>query len=336
MRQVLLEGPGRLAVLEGPEPVPGPGEALVRVEACGICGSDVHSFAGRHPFVIYPVVPGHEFCGTVEAVGEGAPEEWVGSRVVVEPSLACGTCLQCRAGRYNICGALRVMGFQAPGAMCELISVPEDRVHVLPVGMSARAGALVEPCAVAVHAFARARTRAGGWVAVIGAGVIGGMLVRVARSAGCRVVCIEKDPGRLARLPEVDAALVPSEDTAPEIRELTSGELGAVFECVGCADTLDLAVRAAPRGSTVVVVGVFGEPVPMEAALVQDGELELKGTLMYMASDFQEAIRLIAAGAVEPSDFITHVVPLEGVEGAFRMLLAPTEPVMKVIVEPGG
>lgn len=132
MKRAVLSVPGELRVETATDPAPGPGEALVEVAACGIFGSDLHSYNGEHPLVIYPVTPGHEFSGTVVAAGEGVATDLVGRAVCVEPSLYCSSCPQCASGRYNICGNLKVMGFQAPGAMCELIAVPSHRLHVLP------------------------------------------------------------------------------------------------------------------------------------------------------------------------------------------------------------
>ncbi|MHB8896577.1 MAG: zinc-dependent alcohol dehydrogenase, partial [Candidatus Geothermincolia bacterium] len=170
MLRAMLHGPGNLVLDQAPEPVPGTGDVLVEVSACGICGSDLHSFRGEHPLVIYPVTPGHEFSGVVVAAGAGVEPDVVGSRVCVEPSLYCGGCPRCRSGRYNICDNLKVMGFQAPGAMCGLVAVPAHRLHPLPDGVDLLSGALAEPAAVGVHAVARSGVKGGERVLVVGAG----------------------------------------------------------------------------------------------------------------------------------------------------------------------
>lgn len=148
MRRAVLDGPGEMRIETCAEPEARPGEALVDVMRCGICGSDIHSYLGRHPLVIYPVTPGHEFSGVVAGVGEGVDEGMVGTRVCVEPSLTCGRCPQCISGRYNICEDLKVMGFQAPGAFCGRVAVPAEKLHVLPAEVPFEAGALAEPLAV--------------------------------------------------------------------------------------------------------------------------------------------------------------------------------------------
>ena len=337
MRQVFLEAPGKLDIRNVVEPDPGPEDVVIRVRAVGICGSDVHVFAGQHPFVQYPVVPGHEFSGTIESTGSSVSTDLVGRSACVEPSFVCGRCGQCLSGRYNICSELRVMGFQAPGAMCEAVAVPLAKVHLLPGRMDFRTGALVEPAAVAVHAFRRSSAKSGDVVLVIGAGVIGTMVMQVALGEGCRVACVEADPERLKRAARAGAEMTFDAQVTPEaIRDATDGALSAIFECVGLPETIQLAVDSAPRGSTVVAAGVFSEAVPIPMPIVQDGEIDIKGTLMYTGEDFRRAIELLARGAIRPADFITHVVGLEQVERGYRLLLDRSVQTMKVLVEPGG
>lgn len=332
MKRVVLDGPGSLAVQEAGEATPGPGEVLVEVAFCGICGSDLHVYRGKHPFVIYPVTPGHEFSGTVIGVGDGVDQGIEGARVCVEPSLFCGECGPCLSGRYNICDDLKVMGFQAPGAMCERLAVPAHHLHPLPPGVSLAAGALVEPAAVAAHALSRCGVGSGGRILVVGAGVIGLMVLKVAAARGCRVTMVESSAERAKRAGDfgADDAFVFGE-IAPE--ELGRQEFDAVFECVGRPETIDLAVRAAPRGGTVVAVGVFPGPVPVPMSLVQDGEIELIGTLMYMGDDFRKALELVEGGAVTTGDFVTDTFTLEDVEAAYGRAGESDPGTLKVFVE---
>jgi len=339
VKRVVLKKPGSLSFESCDEPVPGPGDVLITVRACGICGSDVHAYLGKHPLVKYPVTPGHEFSGEVVAAGGDVHSELLGSRVCVEPSLACGHCPLCKSGRYNICGNLRVLGFQADGAMCEKIAVPRDRVHLLPPGVDFKGGALAEPAAVGIHALARSGAGPGGWILVVGAGVIGLMITRAAKALGCRVAVIENNQERVGRALEfgADEALLFDEEPPGTTRGEPAGAgLQAVFECVGKPETMELAVRLAPRGSTVVVVEVFRRPVPVPVSLVQDGELDVKGALMYTGEDFEKALDLIAGGLIEPGDFITHTVGLDEVERGYRLLTDPKAPTVKVLVEYDG
>ena len=338
MKRVMLEKAGSLSLVTCDEPAPGPGDVLIEVRACGICGSDLHAYLGRHPLVKYPVTPGHEFSGEVVAAGTGVESGLLGSRVCVEPSLACGDCPQCKSGRYNICGNLRVLGFQADGAMCEKVAVPQDRIHVMPPGVDFKGGALAEPAAVGVHALARSGAGPGERILVVGAGVVGLMITRAAKALGCRVTVVEDTRERVSRALDfgADEALLFGEETHRSTRRKPGAGFQAVFECVGKPETLDLAVRLAPRGSTVVVVGVFSQPVPVPIPLVQDGELDLKGTLMYTGEDFRRALDLIAGGLIEPDDFITHTIGLDEVERGYRLLADPEAPTVKVLVEYGG
>lgn len=332
----MLHGPGRLEVEDYSPRGADRGEVLVRVASCGICGSDLHSFRGEHPLVIYPVTPGHEFSGTVVELGEGADEALLNRQVCVEPSLFCGKCPQCISGRYNICSSLRVMGFQAPGAMCELLAVPENRIRLLPEGLDLVTGALAEPAAVGVHAVERAGASSGDAVLVVGAGVIGLMVLQVARAVGCVVDVVEGSEARAKRSLEFGArnAEVFKPEGGPGGPSASTGPpYTAVFECVGKPETIDLAVRSAPRGSTVMVVGVPPGPVPVPMALVQDGELDLRGTLMYMGRDFERAIELLAAGLIDASDFITDRFPLEEVQSGYAVMSEAGDSTLKVLVD---
>lgn len=337
MKRVVLERPGRLLVKTEEDPLPEHGEALIRVRACGICGSDVHAYLGNHPFVKYPVTPGHEFTGEVIEVGPDVDTELLGSRVCVEPSLYCGECPRCASGRYNICDNLRVLGFQAPGAMCDKIAVPSHRIHFLPDSVTFTSGTLTEPAAVGVHALSRAGADPGDSILVIGAGVIGLMLTAAAKDRGCSVVVVEETPRRAARARDfgADESILFNSDPEHVTRQPAAREdFKAVFECVGKSETMDLSVRLAPRGSTVVIVGVFPGPVPVRVSLVQDGELDLRGSLMYTGEDFEKAIRLIEKGAIEPGELITHTVDLDEAESGYKLVLDPETPTLKVLVKP--
>jgi L-iditol 2-dehydrogenase len=334
MRQALLEGPETLRVVDAAQPEAGPGEVLVRVIRCGICGSDIHAFKGLHPLVRYPLTPGHEFAGVVEAVGAGADGSLLGARVCVEPSLTCGRCAPCVSGRYNICTDLRVMGFQAPGAFCERIAVPAGKVHLLGEGLGFEAGALAEPLAVGVHALARSGVEPPGRVLVIGTGVIGLMVVAAAVAAGLDVLAVEPDAGRAAKALSLGARRVFSPEEALD-RMPDVDEAGAVFECVGLAGTADLAVRLAPRGAVVVIAGVFPGAVGVRLNLVQDGELDMRGTLMYRSEDFVRALELLGRGCLEATGLVSHSVPLQEIEGGYRLAMSPDVPTLKVMVEVG-
>ena len=327
-RRVAIGGPHDLRL--GPVDLTGPrrGEARLRPLAIGICGSDLHVLAGHHPFVDYPVLPGHEIAAKVVAVGDDADSGWIGARVALEPSLVCGTCRACRAGRYNICESLRVMGFQAPGGMADAFNAPLDRLHRLPDTLSDTAGALVEPVAVATHAMRLAEEAAGaldgGDVAVIGAGTIGLLCAQVARAAGAEVTLSDLDDARreIARGFGFTVVEMPGDRA-----------FDAVFECVGVEGALRSAIDALRKGATAIVVGVYGSDPKVQAGLIQDRELRLQGSLMYTSEDYREAIRLLVEGAIDAERMITSVHPLAEVEEAFAVAAAGGGS-LKVILKP--
>ena len=336
MRRAVLDRPEELRIETCDEPVPGPGEAVVEVMRCGICGSDIHSFLGRHPLVTYPVTPGHEFSGVVGAVGEGVDDMLVGARVCVEPSLTCGSCMQCASGRYNICSDLKVMGFQAPGAFSELVTVHAEKLHLLPAGVSFDEGALVEPLAVGVHALERSGANASSPVLIIGTGVIGLMVLTAAVSEGIDVIGIEADDARAQVARSLGAIDVFSPGDKGLSRVTSKIQVNQVFECVGTAQTAEMAIRLAPRGATVVLVGVFPGTVPVPLDLVQDGELDLAGTLMYTAADFERALVIMWKESLNPQDLITHTMPLDDLRRAYGMLTSPQGLTLKVMIDVAG
>lgn len=325
MQRVVIPRAGEVEVRQADAPHPAADEALVRVQAVGICGSDIHTYHGRHPFVSYPVYPGHELVGTVEAVGEGVDLALVGMRVALEPSLPCGRCARCAEGRYNICENLRVLGFQARGGMSERFAVRADRLHPLPDAMPVEAGALVEPMAVAVHA-----ARLPGALASLSAGVLGGgaigLLTGVAARAYGAARVMLADPLEERRAVARTLGL----QAAPE---LEAGSCDVVFECVGNEGALRAAVEACVKGGTIVVAGVYGEDVRVQAGLVQDRELRLLGSLMYVSSDVRDAIRLLAEGRVDASALVTHRFPLARAAEAFEVA-AGRGKALKVLLVP--
>lgn len=326
MKRVIIREPHNIEVFEDTLGEVQPGEAAIDIQAIGICGSDLHTAEGLHPFVpSYPVLPGHEVAGVVRAVGSPSDEGLVGKHVALEPSLfdtprGPG---RWQEGRYNISGDLRVMGFQTPGAMAEQFIAPIHRLHVLPDDFSVDLGAFVEPTAVAVHAVRLPGSVSGMDVGVVGAGTIGLLVAQVARAYGAASVCIadiaESRQG-IARELGFDA-----------VAELPQNSMDVVFECVGVEAALRSSMLACRKGSTVVITGVFGSDTTLPISLVQDWELRLLGTLMYVGDDYKEAIRLLHAGHVQVDKIITHRYPLADAVEAFEVALKRGD-VLKVML----
>ena len=319
MRQALIAAAGEVRVEDGELPEPGDGEVRVRAEAVGICGSDLHALAGAHPFIDLPVVPGHEAAGVVDEVGEGVTELAPGDRVLLEPNLVDGDCRYCREGRYNLCEHLRVVGCQTAGALADAFVAPARRFHRVPEGMTAREAAMVEPLSTATHAVRVAggvRDRA---VAVLGAGSIGLLCLLAARAAGA-VAVAASDPleakRELALRHGAELAVAPA-DAVRSIRGALPWRPDVVFDCVATAASVAQACALASKGGTVVVVGVPRGPVEVPLHLVQDHELRLQGTAMYVLEDVERAIALIASGEVPAAELVTAEYPLEAAAEAF-------------------
>lgn len=340
MRQVVLASAGELRIEDGPLPEPAPGEVRVRAHAVGICGSDLHALAGEHPFIDLPVVPGHEAAGVVDAVGAGVETFAPGDVVLLEPNLVDHTCWYCRDGRYNLCEHLRVVGCQTSGALAEAFVAPAERFHRVPEGMSMAAAALVEPLSTATHAVRVAAGVSGRTVAVLGAGSIGLLTMLAARAGGAEAIAVT-DPlaekRALALELGADVAVDPTSQSAvAEVRERLPWRPDVVFDCVSAQSSIDQAIELALKGGTVVVEGVPRGRVSIPLHLVQDREVRLQGTAMYVRADVEAAIGLIAGGRIPVERVVTHSFALDEAAEAFRAAAGGIEggPAVKIQLEP--
>ncbi|GIE99929.1 zinc-dependent alcohol dehydrogenase [Paractinoplanes rishiriensis] len=326
MRQTWITAPGSVEVREVAEPVPAAGEVLVEVAYAGICGSDLHTLRRGHPWLPYPIAPGHEASGVVL----GGPGFAPGRRVYLRPAVSCGRCFYCARGRTNLCANLIGVGSHTPGAFAERFAVPPAALAPVPDGVSLAAAAMTEPLATAVHAVSVAAPAglAGATVAILGGGTIGQCMLLAALGAGAGEVVLT-DPVAskrdLARSLGVAATVDPSSDAAEgEIRAALGGRPDVVFDCVAGRATLAGAVRLAMNGGTVVVVGVGHGPMDLTVEAVQDHEIRIAGSAMYVAADFAAAERLIAGGA-PVERLITSVRPLAGAPEALAAAAAGGE-----------
>lgn len=340
IRRVLVHSIDDIRIEQAPAPVPGDGELLVRSTMIGVCGSDTHAALGHHPFIDLPYHPGHEVVGVVTAAGQGVEDFGPGDRVIIEPNLYCGTCAQCRSGRYNICRELQVFGCTAPGGgMADLFTIPADRVHRIPEGMSDVQAALVEPLATPVHAVAKAGDLTGRTVAVLGAGPIGLLVLIAARNAGAARILVtdllDHKRDRALRLGADAALAADTPDLAARAHETLGGEVDVVFDCVAREQSMAQATDMITKGGRIIVVGVGaagGTPIRLD--LVQDREIRIEGTLMYTADDYRTAIELISSGKVDAAEIVTSTYPLEQAAKAFAASLDPKQVKVLVAVDP--
>jgi 2-desacetyl-2-hydroxyethyl bacteriochlorophyllide A dehydrogenase len=321
-RQVVVDATGSIGIEVVPDPVAGTGEAVVRLLVAGICGSDVHAIHGRHPWVKRPYHPGHEIVGVVESVGQGVDLP-VGTRVAVEPILACGSCKRCRGGEYNLCRTMTFFGCTTPlGGMADRFVIPADRLIPLPAGLSDLDAALVEPLSTPVHAVRLAGgDLTGKSVAILGAGTIGLLVLIAARSANAQRIAVS-EPLQAKR----DLALRLGADavfdaTDPATVQAVRDDLGEgadiVFDCVAIQSTMDQALAMAYKGGTVVVVGVPSAPVTVPLPEIQDLQVRIQGSATYVRDDILAAISMLERGLARSGDFVTGVYPLGDSAEAF-------------------
>jgi L-iditol 2-dehydrogenase len=337
MKQATMIAPGQIDIHKTSAPTPGPGEVLLRIQCIGVCGSDIHVYHGKHPLTSYPVVQGHEFSAIIEALGHGVTGLTPGSKVTSMPQIVCGECAPCRRGDYHICDNLKVQGFQAPGCAQELWVTSADKIVPLPETFTFEQGALVEPSAVAVHAVGRAGRLDGRRVAVLGAGPIGNLVAQTARSAGAQVLITDLSDYRLdiARQCGLEAISNAKTETLSQASQRVFGQNGfdVAFECVGAEATITAAVDSIQKGGTIIVVGVFGDQPRVNLALVQDRELNLRGTLMYQRPDYQRAVELIASGGIQTGPLVSKHFPLDDYLEAYRYIDEFRDKSMKVVID---
>ncbi|MGW1026811.1 zinc-dependent alcohol dehydrogenase [Streptomyces sp. NPDC002577] len=339
IRRVLVRSLDDITIEHVSAPVPGDDELLIRTTVVGVCGSDTHAAAGHHPFIDLPYRPGHEAVGVVAAAGKGAEDFAPGDRVIIEPNLYCGRCPQCRSGRYNICQELEVFGCQTPGAMTDLFTIPADRVHRVPDGMTDIEAALVEPLATPVHAVAKAGDLTGRTVAVLGAGPIGLLTLLAARHAGAARIAVtdllDGKRERALRLGADTALPADAPDLVQQAHAALGGAVDVVFDCVSREQSMAQATDLVAKGGHIVVVGVGAAgTTPIRLDLVQDREIRIEGTLMYTGEDYRTAMSLIASGAVDTAEIVTATYPLEDAAKAFAASVDPEQ--VKVLVTVDG
>jgi (R,R)-butanediol dehydrogenase / meso-butanediol dehydrogenase / diacetyl reductase len=351
MKAARFNGPKDIEILDIPSPVIRDGAVMIDIAWCGICGTDLHEFlegpifipAQGHPHPLtheeMPVTMGHEFSGTISALGEGVTDLTVGENVVVEPFFVCGECGPCVAGRYNLCTKMGFIGLAGGGGgLSEQIVV--DRRWVHPVGdIPLDQAALIEPLSVGHHAFVRSGAKAGDVAFVGGGGPIGLLLAAVLKAEGLTVIVSELSEARKAKALSTGAAdhvLDPSTDDIPaRVLEITDGAGADVcFECSSVNAVLDLLLVAVKPGGVVVNVSIWSKPATIDMRTVVIKEIDLRGTIAY-CNDHPATIKLVQDGRIDLAPFITARIPLDRlVEDGFDTLIHHNETAVKIIVHP--
>ena len=336
MRAVRVRAPDEVGVDEVSTPGTDAGQALIAMERAGVCGTDLHILHGGVP-VDYPLILGHELVGRVSQPGDsGTVAE--GTRVLINPSVACGRCRQCRADRPNLCPNGALMGRDVDGGFAEAIAVDENQLHPIPESVPAEHSAMLQVLGVCVHAQRSVEVFPGQTAVVIGLGVSGLLMVQLLQARGIdRVVGVTRSASKRRLAEQLGATVTATPDEARETIERFTDGVGAdvVFECVGSVGTFAQAIESAGLGGTVVL---FGTSTATEGSLpfyqLYYKELTLRNPRAALPRDYDTAVELLASGRVRVAEMLSEAYPLERAHEAFEALTSRSG-LLKVTLEVG-
>ena len=343
MKALLLKAYKQLELTDMPEPSLGPDDLLVRVAACGICGSDIHGFDGSTGRRIPPLVMGHEAAGTVERVGEHVTHFHIGQRVTFDSTVYCGKCYYCRRGQVNLCDDRQVLGASPPeyrrhGAFAEYVSVPQHIIYPLPDALSFEDAAMIEATTVAVHAVSLTPVQLGDTAVVVGSGMIGLLVIQALRLAGAtRVIAVDVEDSRLRRAARLGAEVCLNSrqtDVSGSVRNATLGRGADVaIEAVGNSAALETALACLRKAGTLTLIGNVAPKVELALQSVVTRQIRVQGSCA-SAGEYPACIDLLARKAIQVEPLISAVVPLAEGPAWFERLYAGAPSVMKVILQP--
>jgi 2-desacetyl-2-hydroxyethyl bacteriochlorophyllide A dehydrogenase len=333
MKAVVCEEPFDLRLVDRAAPEPAEGEVLVRIQRVGLCGTDYHIFAGRHPFLAYPRVIGHELSATVVAAGAGSRFS-EGQLVAINPYLSCGTCVACRKGKPNACVSIQVLGVHTDGGMCELLTVPESAL-LDATGLTPDQAAMLEFLAVGAHAVARSRVGHGERVLIVGAGPIGIGTALFAKLEGAKVTLVDRREARLAFARDhlgFGSVVTAGDDVAEVLASQTDGEMfDTVFEATGSLDSMSQSLAYVAAGGTLVFVGVAPGEVVFSDPEFHKRETTLVASRNALATDFERVMVAMKAGLVPTAALQSHSFPAEETPTRLPELVADADHVLKAI-----
>jgi L-iditol 2-dehydrogenase len=342
VKALLLTKYRSFEIAELPVPVPGPDDVLIRVAACGICGSDVHGYDGSSGRRIPPLVMGHEAAGTIEAIGKDVKDFSEGERVTFDSTIYCNRCDYCARGEVNLCDHRKVLGvscgdYRRAGAFAEFVVVPARIVYRLPEALCFAEGAMLEAVSVALHAVSLVPIASGSTSLVVGAGTIGLLLLQALRAAGCsRVLVSDVDSTRLELARELGAtATFAAPELGQQIFEATNGVgVDTAVEAVGINATVSAAIESVRKGGNVVLVGNVSPEVTLPLQKVVTRQIRLQGSCA-SAGEYPRAIELLSRGAIRVKPLISAIAPLERGAQWFERLYAREPNLMKIVLTPG-
>lgn len=336
MKAVNLEKPWEVSLIQKEKPVPGPGEALIRIMSAGICGSDIGAFRGTNTLVSYPRTIGHELAGIVEEISEDNPKGFKpGDKVIIDPYLYCGECYPCSIGRTNCCTGLRVLGVQTEGGMAEYYCHPADMLIRMPDDMSWTDAAMAEPLTISLHGIHRGGLKAGEYCAVIGAGPIGLLAGMIAEAYGAHAILLDLVQERLDFAKELGVEYIINsgkEDPVERIREITGGQMAQqVMECSGANTAIRASLDYVSHAGRITLTGWPKTETPLPTDVITRKEIDIRGART-SAGEFEEAIRLICTKRVDMSKILTRTIQIEEAPDMIRDIEKNPGNYMKVVV----
>lgn len=341
MRQAVLKTPGVIEFKDIPMPNNlKPNEILLRIQKIGVCGSDIHVFHGKHPFVTkYPVIQGHEYSGQVVKVGDAVKAVKPGMKATARPQIVCGKCAPCLRGQYNVCQNLTVQGFVANGSAQDYFVVTDDRIVAVPENVTYEQAALIEPAAVGAHSTLRAGDLTGKNVVVAGAGTIGNLIAQFAIARGAKKVLITtaKSDFRLGIAKECgvsETANLSHESFKDAVKRVFGDEGFQVgFEAAGAQGAVTDLIGVIENGGTVIIVGVFEENPVVNMGFLGEHELNVLGSMMYRHEDYEEAVRFIAENRIQTMPLITSRFNFDQYLDAYHFIEKQGDKSLKVMID---
>lgn len=328
----------KVEYLDLPVPECGDDQVLLRNLYLGVCASDQQIYHGRHKYMKFPLVMGHEVASVVEQVGKNVTGFARGDRVVLQPQVVCGECYPCKTGRFNVCEHLKVIGVHMDGCACEYIAVSPWNLHKLPGSVDDLSAALIEPLAVGMGAAHRAGDLKGANVAVIGAGIIGNFAAQACAALGAEKVIISDVIEKKLKVAE-QCGLVPVDASKTSLKDAISKEFGdfrkadVIIDCAASKGSFASALEAARRSSKVIFTGNYKDTVDFDVPVIQRSEISLIGHMMYVKEDFTESIRCLSERSIRTDGLVTQHFPLSEYRKAFEYADDHPADVIKMMID---
>lgn len=337
MKQVVVTGPLEYEISEVPIPVPKDNQVLVKMQAAGVCGSDMHLFLGENPKAVFPRIPGHENVGIVTEVGDDVKEIKVGDHVVIDLVVACGKCKQCRSGRYNVCQVVKARGASTDGGWREYLTVPEHEAHVISKEIPFQDAAMVEPFAIGMHCTKRAQVKPEDVVLILGSGSIGAIILQRCKQIGCKVICADINDRSLERAKSYGADEVINTvkfDLVDSVKSITENlGVDVVFDSACFHGSLELLLQDGilTNGGRIIPLGFVSDFENISQAMINGRELTIVGSRM-STGEFKPTIKKFENHEFELEGMVSHYIPFSKIEEVFENIKQHPKDLRKMII----